>query len=769
MYIQEDVGIAEWGINHAWDPWKDDRRWRDGVPYRFAQWPSMTGQVLAAELMGLKNLWNHPAIFAYSERHTVKEGLGDGVEGQMWNAYKTQVSKVLPVTITPNGGNVTTAQTVSLNTETSGSQIYYTTNGMVPTQSSQPYTGPISVNSTLTLKAVAFKTDMQQSDTSSATFTFPATEYIVQPPIITSPTTDGIQYSSRTEYVKLSWNDTPLTKYNIRVEEYLDSSKTTKTVSPERRYWENSDNPYFGWKGYVFINDYSKRAIYIPVEPGRYYTATVIGFNQNTPTIYGEPDGPSAASVLNFSIASSSDITPTNPTTYTLTTTTSGAGTGTITGNTNTYTNGTTATLTATPTTGSTFTGWSGACSGTGSCQVSMTSNKSVTANFSLIPPTTPTLGDSDSDGIPDTIDKCPTTPTSLISVVNTYGCPKPLLTKVKVLNNLNTEDITNISNLEIEDIASIYGKVKFNQPINIFGTTSTSVQINLDTYIQFADKKVTVSSSSQFNKPATITLYNVTLTKPLIKKNGLSTKSSYTYDKVARTLTFNVDGFSTYEIVEETTADLETFTLTASKSGTGMGVINGIDAATTVLPTGSSLTLSVTPNAGSVFIGWSGDCSGTGSCVINLTSNKSVNAIFNTNTSGTSGGFSGPSYGNSSSNSSNSSNTTNPGAYINPNNIGLGVKPTTNTTNNNNSYTFKTDLKLFTRHPEVIELQKFLNSKGYTVSIKGAGSKGLESTYFGPATRSALIRFQIKNNIKPAQGFFGKITKGLINSGRGM
>ena len=57
------------------------------------------------------------------------------------------------------------------------------------------------------------------------------------------------------------------------------------------------------------------------------------------------------------------------------------------------YTQGTVVTLTATPASGSTFAGWSGAgCSGTGSCQVTMSAAQSVTATFNAIPPTTHTL-----------------------------------------------------------------------------------------------------------------------------------------------------------------------------------------------------------------------------------------------------------------------------------------------------------------------------------------------------------------------------------------
>jgi hypothetical protein len=72
---------------------------------------------------------------------------------------------------------------------------------------------------------------------------------------------------------------------------------------------------------------------------------------------------------------------------YTLTMGTSGTGTGTVTNNPTgtSFSSGTVVTLTATANASSTFTGWSGACSGTSAtCQVTMNTNTSVGGAFAL-------------------------------------------------------------------------------------------------------------------------------------------------------------------------------------------------------------------------------------------------------------------------------------------------------------------------------------------------------------------------------------------------
>ena len=84
------------------------------------------------------------------------------------------------------------------------------------------------------------------------------------------------------------------------------------------------------------------------------------------------------------------DPTTPTPTTYALTVSKAGSGTGTVTGSgincgsdcSGSYNSGTSVTLTAAAATGSTFAGWSGACSGTGTCSVTMNAAKAVTATF---------------------------------------------------------------------------------------------------------------------------------------------------------------------------------------------------------------------------------------------------------------------------------------------------------------------------------------------------------------------------------------------------
>ena len=71
----------------------------------------------------------------------------------------------------PAAGTYSSTQSVTISDSTSGATIYYTTNGSTPTTSSTKYTGPISVGSTETLKAIAVDSNSANSSVATAAYT----------------------------------------------------------------------------------------------------------------------------------------------------------------------------------------------------------------------------------------------------------------------------------------------------------------------------------------------------------------------------------------------------------------------------------------------------------------------------------------------------------------------------------------------------------------------------------------------------------------------
>lgn len=83
-------------------------------------------------------------------------------------------SKVATPTFTPAAGSYSSAQSVTISCTTSGATIHYTTDGSTPTASSPTYSSAITVSSTKTIKAIAVKSGMTNSDVASATYTITA-------------------------------------------------------------------------------------------------------------------------------------------------------------------------------------------------------------------------------------------------------------------------------------------------------------------------------------------------------------------------------------------------------------------------------------------------------------------------------------------------------------------------------------------------------------------------------------------------------------------
>jgi hypothetical protein len=80
-------------------------------------------------------------------------------------------------------------------------------------------------------------------------------------------------------------------------------------------------------------------------------------------------------------------------------------------------------------------------------------------------------------------------------------------------------------------------------------------------------------------------------------------------------------------------------------------------------------------------------------------------------------------------------------------------------------AYVFTRSLKQGMSGADVKELQMFLNSDAATkVASSGAGSPGMETMTFGPATKAAVIKFQTKYGISPKSGLFGPLSQAKYN-----
>jgi hypothetical protein len=85
------------------------------------------------------------------------------------------IATILPAPVlSPAPGTYTTAQMVTITDSAAGTTIYYTTDGSMPTTSSAVYSGPVSVNVSETLQAIAVETGFNNSPVSGGAFAIAA-------------------------------------------------------------------------------------------------------------------------------------------------------------------------------------------------------------------------------------------------------------------------------------------------------------------------------------------------------------------------------------------------------------------------------------------------------------------------------------------------------------------------------------------------------------------------------------------------------------------
>ncbi|MCL2762776.1 MAG: chitobiase/beta-hexosaminidase C-terminal domain-containing protein [Treponema sp.] len=125
-----------------------------------------------------------------------------------------QPVRVVKPTAAPAGGNYTSSQTVTLTTTMPDAAIFYTFDGSNPTTGSSFYSTAITINNDTTLKAVAMKTGLVDSEILTETYIIGSTTIIPDTPINVTVTAQTISSSILITWNMSSFGGIP-TSYNI--------------------------------------------------------------------------------------------------------------------------------------------------------------------------------------------------------------------------------------------------------------------------------------------------------------------------------------------------------------------------------------------------------------------------------------------------------------------------------------------------------------------------------------------------------------------------
>jgi hypothetical protein len=319
-------------------------------------------------------------------------------------------------------------------------------------------------------------------------------------------------------------------------------------------------------------------------------------------------------------------------TTYALTVARSGTGGGTVTSTpagidcgaacSATYASGTTVTLAAAPGAGSTFAGWSGACTGTGACTVAMTAARTVTATFETTAVIDATVS------------------------VNAGGAATGSFAADGGFTGGSTYSTTTAIDTSLVPApappAAVFQTERYGEFTYTFANRTPGSAQTVTLY--FAESFWTAAGQRTFN----VAINGATV----LTAFDIHAAAGGTNRAVARTFATTANG-SGQVVVQFTRAGGPdnpkvsgitvagggnvgtTYALTVTRTGTGSGTVagGGISCGATCSATyasGTTVTLAATAASGSAFAGWSGACTGTGACIVSMTAARSVTATFN-------------------------------------------------------------------------------------------------------------------------------------------
>jgi hypothetical protein len=299
---------------------------------------------------------------------------------------------------------------------------------------------------------------------------------------------------------------------------------------------------------------------------------------------------------------------------------------------------GTTLTLTAVPSSGSVFTGWSGACSGARTCSVTMDADRPVTANFEKIVGrelvfTKAGTGDGTLNvaplgGTPDScVENC-TRSFAFGTTLTLTAVPRSGSVFTGWSGDCAGARTCSVTMDAARSVTAIFDNV-------------TLPTLPTLTYVKAGSGSGTVS----FENNRRTEICDANCTKAFPERTRVMLLAMPERGSVF--VGWQGDCRSNrYCIVAMTgarsvTAVFEKITLPVlayENSGTGSGSVSFLHErsaeaceanCTKEYPTRSLVRLVAAPAPGSVFVGWAGDCSGNLSCLVSMTGDRSVTAIF--------------------------------------------------------------------------------------------------------------------------------------------
>jgi Tol biopolymer transport system component len=283
------------------------------------------------------------------------------------------------------------------------------------------------------------------------------------------------------------------------------------------------------------------------------------------------------------------------------------------------YLAGTVVTLTATPEANAVFAGWTGPCTGTGTCVVTMNGDVAVTATFDTANVTVTKAGDGSG-----------TVTSSPAGIDCGNDCTEPYLPG------------TNVTLTAVPAARSVFvgwsGACTGTGACVIAAASDASVTATFDTARLFVAKAGdgggTVSSS-----PAGIAC-GTDCTESYLPGTNVTLTAVPSANAVFVGWSGACTGTGPCDLPMTTdasvTATFDTATLNVTRAGLGAGTVTstapgincGLDCSESYLP-GTVVTLTAAPSAGGTFAGWSGACSGAGPCVLTMSTDLSVVATF--------------------------------------------------------------------------------------------------------------------------------------------